>query len=227
MMQRRSLLAGMSSWCLLASASGQAFNVDFGANAASVPASSYGAGASQAGFWNVGTDDFLLHDIHGNPTSAHFGFTGSGSTVISIPGASGGDKALMESSFIVSVANFNVLGFEGLAAREYDLYLYCWAGSALGRQTVNFLVDTGSGRFSQTSVSYGATWPGQQVDGETYAKIRVEVLEGQNFIAVVTRHDGDFAYISGAQLVPVPAPGAALPLIGLGALLTARRRLAS
>lgn len=206
-----------------APALGQAFNIDCAGNLAVPPTSSYGAGAGQAGYWNpVSGIAATLRDINGNPTAALLSADG-GATVYDIPGATGDDERLMETVFGLIPSSSGV-AIGGLSPGKYDLFAYSWAGQIFGQRTVGFTVLNGVNTYGG-SLSFGPQWPGGQVQGETFVRIPVEVLPGLNFLRLRVGGGGPktFNVLAGIQLVPVPAPGAAIVLIGAG-VLTARRR---
>jgi len=200
------------------SALGQAFNIDCGGTVSTSPSALYGAGANQPGYWNT-TFNGNLNDLAGTTTTATF--FGSGTNVHAIPGASGDDKALMETTYDMFPSESVSIG--GLAAGRYDLYAYSWA--QLTNRTVGFRVFTGNTYFG--SVTYGAAWPGGQVEGITYARISIEVIEGGNFFTLGIGGGNSKAPINvlaGIQLVPIPAPSAPLVMLGAALFAALRRR---
>lgn len=210
--------------CVATSALGQAFNIDCGGNIGTPPISSYGAGAAQAGFWNSVGISAELRDLNDNVTPARLGLTGGGSELFEIIGASNGDEDLMESVFSITSGS-NLLSLTNLAAGPYDRYAYSWGGQIFGDRTVGFGVHNGVDTFGG-SLTFGPVWPGQQVEGETYARIPVEVLEGRNFLTLSIGGGGSktFNVLAGIQLVPIPAPGSVVVMMGAGVLAMRRRR---
>jgi hypothetical protein len=200
----------------------QGFNVDAGGNFSTPPPDSYGCEAHQAGFWNPASAETILRDLAGVSTQVLFGSSYNGGFDLEIEGATLEDKLLMDSVLAVQVTS-NAATFLNLQPGLYDLYIYCWAGNLLGPKDVTIRVFTGAGQVVG-GVQYGEQWPGQQVLGETYDKLRVEVTpaDGQ-YIDVFIQAPGDFNVINGIQLVPVPAP-AGLLIPAAGALVTLRRR---
>lgn len=203
---------------------GQAFNIDCGGTVGTLPKDSYGAGSFQTGRWNAVSDEADLRDLDGNPTPVRLGFTGGGSAVFDIATATDGDEDLMESVFTVS-AGSNLLSIINLGAGRYDLYAYSWGGQLFGPRTVGFTVRNGVNTYID-ELTFGATWPGQQVLGETFVRMPVEVLEGRNFLTLSIGGGSSktFNVLAGLQLVPIPAPGSAAFLFGLAALGARRRR---
>jgi hypothetical protein len=199
---------------------GQSFNIDCAGHLAIPPDSSYGAGASQPGYWNP---QFTgnLRDLDGNLTEAMTGTSG-GSTAHEIPGATGDDERLMESVFeMLPSASVSVTN---LAAGHYDLYAYSWGGQIFGPRTVGFTVFTGNTYGG--SLSFGPQWPGGQVEGVTFARIPIEVLPGLNFLTLRIGGGGPktFNVLAGIQLVWIPAPGVLLVSFSAGLLALRRRR---
>jgi hypothetical protein len=203
---------------LTQSVGAQAFNLDFGGTPLTTPATSYGAASDQTGFWEYGSQ---LRDISGVLTNATMSLGGS-TFSIDAPGASGGDEALMESCFAFGASSAFISLFN-VTPGTYDCYIYSWAGALLGPKTVDFRIDNGEAN-AYGSVNYGSTWPGGHVEGETYTRIRVEVLPQYRVIAVNFGFSGDFNVVNGMQIVPVPAPASALPLLALPLALARRRR---
>ncbi len=139
---------------------------------------------------------------------------GGGATTITVPGAAGDDKKLMETVFNGFNGN-NSLSISFLTPGKYDLYIYCWGGSILSPQTVNFDVWNGH-THSSGSVFFGSVWPGHQIEGQTYALIHADILpDFPGFSMVFAGTVGEFNVINGMQIVPVPGPASGLPLVGL------------
>lgn len=197
-------------------ANGQAFNIDVAGNQATPPDSTYGAGASQPGFWNPAGLSTVLSDLSGNPTTAHF--FGVGGTIHTIPGATGNDKRLMETVF--EMAPSDSLTITSLTAGRYNLYAYRWAPTPA---TAGFSVYNGATTVGGY-VTSSPTWPGSQVEGVTFVRIPVEVIDGRNYLRLSVGSGGDSDILAGIQLVPVPAPGAAVVLAGAGVIAIRRRR---
>lgn len=204
---------------------GQAFNIDCAGHLGTPPNSTYGAGSGQRGYWNPSGIDPVLRDLNGNVTGATIGAGGS-SNVHNIPGATGNDALFMETTFDAS-ATAPVVVITNLAAGPYDLYAYSWGGQIFGPREVGFIVATGSGTTYIGSLTFGTQWPGGQVEGETFARIPIKVVEGLNLLTLRIGGGGPetFNVLAGIQLVPVPAPGsvAAFMSAALFALRPRRR----
>lgn len=222
-MNIRASLAIAVSVFVAAFAQAQALNIDCGGVIGVPPSDSYGAGSAQAGYWNPVGDEADLRDINNMPTAARLG-SSSGSQLFEIAGASGGDEALMESVFSIGVGS-NLLSLTNLLPGQYDLYAYSWGGHLFGSRTVGFTVRNGIDTYID-SLAFNETWPGQQVLGETFVRIPVEVLEGRNFLTLSMGGGGSktFNVLAGLQLVPIPAPGAAAVFLAASVLAARRRR---
>lgn len=208
--------------CVATSVLGQAFNIDCGGHLGQPPSSTYGAGANQPGYWNAAGIPAELRDLQGNQTPARL--DGNASAAIhDIPHSSGDDERLMETFFVTAASNSLLIS--NLVAGPYDLYAYSWGGQIFGDRTVGFGVHNGVDTFGG-SLTFGPVWPGQQVEGETYARIPVEVLEGFNFLQISVGGGGSktFNVLAGIQLVPIPAPGSVAVVMGAGVLAVRRRR---
>jgi len=203
-------------------ASGEALNIDLGGGFSTPPASTYGAAAYQPGFWNpVNLVKNDLVDINGNSTPVRYASEANGGFLLDIQGATPDDKLLMDSALSVQSTR-SAATFSNLQPGLYDLYIYCWAGNLLGPKDVTIRAFTGAGQVVG-GVRYGEQWPGQQVLGETYDKLRVEVTPGDGqYIDIAIQAFGDFNVINGVQLVPIPAP--ATLTLAPAALLACRRR---
>lgn len=207
--------------CITNLAWSQAFNVDFGGSLSNPPSSAYSAGSGQSGFWNAVGVQSTLRDTSGLLTSATFGANG-GINISDIPGATGDDELFMESSIEFGNSSEGC-AIGHLKPGKYDLYLYSWNIDHLPPRTVFLSVLNGVTTVEGTMTTQ-ATWPGMQVLGETYARLRVEVITGKEFLRIKTGNlVGDFDAICGIQLVPVPTPSSVLPLLG-ALLCTGRRR---
>jgi hypothetical protein len=200
---------------------GQAFNIDCG-NLGTPPDSGYGAGAHQQGYWNAAGSSATLRDLNGNLTTAQLGVD-SGSGFHDIPGANGDDETLMETTF--DMIPSSVLTLSNLAPGKYDLYAYSWGGQIFGSRTVGFTIRNGPTTYGG-SLSFGPNWPGGQIEGETFARIPVEVLASRNSLTLSIGGGGPktFNVLAGIQLVLIPAPSAASLLLGISLLAIRRSR---
>lgn len=206
----------------MSSAEAQTFNIDFGSSLDTPPAESYGAGSGQAGFWNLVALTTPLRDTSGILTVATCSGAGGGSGSIEIPGATGDDELFMEST-IAFPKNGNGVTIAHLVAGDYDLYAYGWNDNFFHAHTIGVNVFNGVTSVGDT-IQTTDTWPGSQVLAQTYTRIRVQVLPDANFLNIrATNATFDYEILSGIQLVPIPAPGAVLPLLG-AALLPRRKR---
>lgn len=207
-------------------AHGQAFNIDCGGVFGVPPSDAYGAGAGQSGYWNPTTNIANgMRDIHGTATDASFA-SGGGVTLFDIAGATGDDERLMES--LIQVQATDPTGIFGLRAGLYDVYVYSWLPRDEGTRTVHIAAFNGDGTTNVVAeITYGGPWPGQQVEGETFARLTIDVIDGRNFIGLGI--SGGFGKeltnaLNGIQIVPIPAPGSAALCFSLGAIALRRKR---
>ena len=160
---------------LAAPAAAQSLNIDFGP-ASSIPPATY-AGVGRAGSWSTFDSlptnvRFPLVDLFGQAIPARLYNNGGTALLTSpIPGASGGDAALMNDMFL----SFNnptdlCLWVEHLQAGTYDVIIYALTP---GDPTLLSRVRVDSGNPGPTMV--GGTWPGSHVEGVTYARFTVSV----------------------------------------------------
>lgn len=194
-----------------ARAGGPAFNLDFGGSSATRPDSTFGAAGGQPGIWDTASQGSLL-DISGGGTLVTMGASGSAFSS-DIPGAVGNDERLMESALVFGTTNPNIV-FQNMTPGHYDVYVYAWAGSSLGQDTVE--ITLWNNAWTKTGVvASAAAWPGGQVEGETYAKIALDVLPQFNSFGITLAFGRAQCAINGIQIVPgVPAPATT----GLGCL---------
>lgn len=206
---------------MASSAAAQAFNIDFAGNLSQVPEQTYGAGSGQSGFWNAANGTTSLKDVSGNLTAATFGGASSAG-LVEIAGATGDDERLME-SMIFFPKNAAGVSFSNVEPAVYDLYTYGWNDTFFHAHTIGIDV------FNSVShvggiINTTDAWPAGQILGQTYARIRVEVLPGVGFLRIkATNATDDYEVLSGIQLVPVPVPGAVLPLLGAALLPRSKR----
>lgn len=215
----------ISVWCVVQSSVscfGQAFNIDFAGGLTEPPSSGYAAAAGQPGYWNDGYNG-LLRGLDGQTTSARIdGSVGGGWTQQDIPGATGGDEALME-TVTIRPKNGNQLVLLDIEPGFYDLYLYMWGGHFQGEDRNGFGVFNGVDTLTG-GVDFDGVWPGGHVEGVTYRSVRIEILpQFGGFIVNYGSRDADNAYVNGLQLVPVPAPST-LFFAPLAGLIACRRR---
>ena len=219
-MMRLGFVVQASLSACVSSVAAQAFNIDFGTPLSTPPSDTYGAGSGQIGFWNRCYSAAALRDISGNLTGATFGGH-AGAGIVEIPGATGDDELLMESSFLFP-KNGNGVTILNLAPGPYDLYAYGWNDTFFHAHRIGVSVfnsATNVGGIIQTADN----WPGAQVFGQTYTRFRVEVLPGFGYLNIMAVNlTFDYEILSGIQLVPVPEPGAILPLLWM--LYFPRRR---
>lgn len=206
----------------------QSFNIDFGALSGNRPPATYGAVPQQNGSWNLvsGFQNTALLNLDGtsSPVRIDTGQTASGT--VDIPGLTGGEEAFMES--IITGLPAVICSITNLTTGTYDVYLYAW-------RPPGFMTT----KFDQVGVFNGVTggdtvlqasrsWPGVQIEGETYGKFTVDVLAGgptPGTLQLFSQGFGeDAGILNGIQLVRVPAPISALPLLGLSFALLSRRR---
>lgn len=143
-----------------------------------------------------------------------------------MPGTFGDDERLMES--LQSVRATDPTGVFGLRAGRYDVYVYSWLPRDEGTRTVHIVAFNGDGTTEvKAEITYGGPWPGHQVEGETFARLTIDVIDGRNFIGLGI--SGGFGKeltnaLNGIQIVPIPALASSSLCLALGALALRRRR---
>jgi len=212
-------LSFLLAFALATLALGQAFNIDCATPPSTGPAATYGAGSGQQGYWNATFQD-NLRDLSGNLTPVFFGGSPGTNTHV-IPGATGADKTMMESTLDMSPSDVVIIS--NLMPGFYDVYLYSWGGQIFGPRTVGLSVFNGSNNYNG-SVSFGSQWPGGQVEGTTFARIPIQVAAGKTSIGISIGSGHDYDVLAGIQLVRIPAPGVPLVMLGAGVLFAPRRR---
>jgi hypothetical protein len=204
---------------LAAPAAAQSLNIDFGP-ASSLPPATYG-GVGRAGTWSTFESlptnvRFALVDLFGRAIPARLYNNGGTALLTSpIPGASGGDAALMNDMFL----SFNnptdlCLWVEHLQAGTYDVIIYALTPDDPTRLS-RVRVDSGS----PGPTMVGGAWPGSHVAGVTYATFTVSVsadgtiglhsgLAGANIQSGINglqliRHEECYANCDGSTATPI------------------------
>ena len=220
--------------CALSSiGAAQSFNLDYGEDPGhpiTTPANTYGAAASQPGFWNPISDgqpgsaippsNFVpwcvatLKDLSGNLTSVTTTATVSANTNsigdwwFNNAGTTGNDDALLDDfcdagNGGIVPAPFIDVTYSGLAPGTYDVYTYAWAPDSAGFIT-SVSADNSLTTNPRTS---GGPWTGVHVEGITYTLHTVSVCAGTiRIVATTASGAGTFGSINGVQLKLV-APG--------------------
>jgi hypothetical protein len=197
-----------ASLCLLAGLSAaQSFNIDIQKGSTlGTPNDFYGAAANQPGKWVIFAKKTnvpkALKDITNSWTGAKLTVapsTGQPTYRQALTTPSGPDGALLN-DFIYMGSQKLDWTFTGLREGVYDVYFYCYAGSACG--AVNMIVNGGPAQTSTPSF-----WTGH-VEGVSYLKSRVRIdpnNPNMNTINVFTEAPGQCGRASGFQLIHYPA----------------------
>jgi hypothetical protein len=198
---------------LASGATAQSFNIDVGS--APAPATTFGAGASQAGEWNVfvvpPTVNAPMNDITGAATPVTMTVSGGFliTSVTNLVGAAPDDIALMTD--VLDPSTTATWTISNLAAGEYDIYTYAMAPDSaayLTRVDVLGSIDP----FQDV----GGTWPNAYVLGITHSKHHITVAPAAT-ITITTVESPmppgpatNFGSIGGFQIVQnLPTNGAA------------------
>lgn len=210
----------------------QSANIDFGLDTFSKPNASYGGGAGQPGYWNQIVGSRPLLGLDGVTQIATINTGDYSTTQRDIPGAVGGDEALMETALMAATPKSMFI--RDLLPGKYDLYLYGWAAVWDGPSGTPgftdfgvFVTGTGSGVY-RLDYSSGP-WPGMQIENQTYLKVPITLEFGSNgrtLLSVDQAGIGEgFMIMQGMQLVRIPAPAApALAALFACAAIHRRRR---
>lgn len=193
---------------LAASAQAQDFNLDV-LNSYGIPASTYGAGSGQTGFWqNVDAWDGLapqpIANTAGAATTATVDFTLGGNFSFDNALTVGDDQALMDDlQDIGGVGNVSTWTIAGLTAGNYRVYSYAWAPDS----PVNYItgVQLTGGSNGQQNCG-GATWSGAHVLGQTYVVDTVFGVSAGGSITLTFTAVAGFGGVNGVQIDKLPPP---------------------
>lgn len=226
----------------------QSFNIDLdivstavGANAVGAPSSSFGAAASQPGFWNAVqnstatnvTAPITLNNLAGSPTGVTINMSNNAPNGFAhwsyFPGANTGDFALLLNDCHVvnnsPLPNItNTYTFNGLQPGIYDVITY--GVRPLPGQSSTRVDVAGAGIQNITGPMPGNAF----ALGVTHSWHTLTIT-GSSITVTVDRdplNPSVGAYINGFQLhhTPVPTPGSGALLGAAGLLATRRRRRA-
>ena len=216
---------------LSAAANAELINLDFSAPtgaASPAPASSYGAAAGQAGFWNnitaISASNLPLRDLAGNLTSVTLTMTPGGfmfdASTFGPNGTStatgSNEEFLMDDVWDAPPGQITI---GNLAAGNYALYVYGGSPDSATTQ-MNFIVNS-------DSQFVGGLWenpfngPEDYKLGITHALFNVNHAGGSLVINVPDVPG--FESVNGLQIAAVPEP-ASIGLIAATGLATLRRR---
>jgi len=198
-------------------AAAQSFNIDVGddpiASTFGAPAATFGAAATQPGFWNALTDGAggvnippptsvpwyvaTLSDLSGTPTSVATScvVNATSNSVADFefdnPATSGDNQALMDDCGDVGgVGSTATWTISGLQNGSYDVYVYAWAPDSS-----TFITRVNLGASQQTS---GGAWPNGFVLGTTHTLHSTVVTAGTITIGFATV--SGFGSCNGIQL---------------------------
>jgi hypothetical protein len=167
------------------SAMGQAFNIDVG-QPSGAPSPGYAA-AGLPGVWNAipvdhmtpfmtgpHPNDFMLVDIQGNATGVGLHqYGGMDLAALSDPSVTGDHSRLMNDCLITHSASLETCVYlNGLQDGMYEVIVYAWrpnVPSMMQRVRFDFISET---------EDVGGAWHGQHVEGVTYSKYIIEVVNG-------------------------------------------------
>lgn len=197
---------------------GQSVNIDFGPPASTKPSATYGAGAGQPGYWNhiVASGNHSLLELDGTAVAGSIFVDSMGKSQAEIPGASGGDEALMESMMWTGASQTRDITISALSAGAYDLFIYAWGSpwsNTGGVSDFNVTLHDGTGSgFYRLDFELSA-WPGTHIQDETYLRIPITMAPNAStdqtkLIVSLPGGSGEngIEIIQGIQLVKVPAP---------------------
>lgn len=185
------------------------------------PAPTYAAACSP-GLWNqVGsTGPIALLDFAGNPTGVTleiFGDPGNVGFVETTHQATTGDDALLLRDYGFSTSTGILLRFSGLVASPYAVTTYAVGRQDFPASSTVWLNDNLAG-----SETIEGLWEGGFAEGVTHV-LQTTTVGDDGVLDVHVQSPGD-AFVNGIQIDPLPAPGAVLPLLGLGWATRRRRR---
>jgi hypothetical protein len=221
-------------------ASAQSINIDIDAGIsnghAEPPSSSFGAAANQPGYWNaIGfSAPAPLSDLNGQPTGATFNYgpgdiTGVNTIATYVGGSNSGDYQLLMNDYY-SIGTLITGGsatftIAGLTNGSYQVYTYASnPGVSVPSTSVSVLGSTSTNPQFVIGPSVNNTF----ALGITHSLHDVLVTNGTISITVSDlANDNNNGSLQGIQIVQtVPAPGAAVLLLGGLAAVGRRRRRA-
>jgi hypothetical protein len=215
---------------LSALANTQSFNIDLDVSGGppeaghGVPATSFGAAASQQGFWNAvgvtAAGPEQLRDLAGELTGVTVTVTGFGSGGGSNLPINTGNYALLLNDY-ARISDRITYGFAGLAAGRYQIY--CYAVDATG---ANRPVDVSvPGSITPNPQLVSGVMPGNSfVLGVTHSVHELQ-LAGNSFTLLARNHiqGPPNGSVNGFQIVAVPEP-ATVCFLGTACLTFVCRR---
>ncbi len=175
---------------LASSARSQSLNIDVGLNLSyPTPASTEGAGALQPGYWNDVAPIPLppttppLRRLDGSIVPVTIDCTGGTplESTSNLAGASSDELALLADVSDPGPTPQLWL-INGLDDGPYDVYTY-----AMAPDNPSFLTDVSVFNSPDPTVTVGGAWPGAQIEGVTYARHRVVVVNHSAVVIAVQR----------------------------------------
>ncbi len=210
--------AAVSVVALAGSASASSLiNIDFGTQFAT-PTAAHGGAAGQAGVWNgiTATSGIVpLNDISGAASGASINMP-AGNFAFSFNNAAttGEFQALLDDGLdLGGVGSIDTFTISGLAAGNYQVYVYAWAPDS-----ATFITATSAN--GSAAANSGGAFGGNYAAGITHNVFNVSILPGGN-LTIQTQTVSGFATLNGIQIVPTPG---ALAAFGVAGLAAARRR---
>lgn len=186
------------------------------------PSSSFGAAAGQAGAWNSvnqfqAYNGASLVDLSGTATGVTISMTGDYSFggAFYDPTNTGDYAKLMDDHFDIG-AGVLTFTFRGLANGNYTLYSYTAGAGGTTSTVVDVTVAIGSNPQTVTGLASDNIF----ALGVTHCVTNALVTNG-TLTVNLSRAPGEFASITGFQLVPAPGTGL---MVGLLGVVCARRR---
>jgi hypothetical protein len=189
-----------------------ALNIDIGVTHGT-PGSAQGHAANSPGYWNTiappaGGESLL--DLAGLATSATVSSTGiNGEYGFNNPATNGAAEKLLDDMDDVgcNAGATTTWTIQGMAAGDYDVYVYAWAPD----QPTNYYTDVmvaGGANGAQTVG--GANWLGAHVYGQTYVVDTTHVALDGGSIAVTATTKVGCGSLNGIQVVPARTCGVVL-----------------
>jgi len=189
-----------------------ALNLDIGVSYGT-PGNLQGQAAGSPGVWNAiapPVDNLRLVDLSGAMTTATVSSTGiNGEYSFNNPATTGAAQKLLDDMEDIgcNVGAQSTWTLQGIAAGDYDVYVYAWAPD----QPLNYFTEIAvAGGLKGPQVVGGGNWIGTHVYGQTYTVDTVNVPTAGGSISITATTVVGCGSLNGIQIVPARPCGSAV-----------------